>query len=50
MIYLIKEILPFGHTRTVQICNNESEVVIFLSRYVNKCKNLGEIKIDKVAL
>lgn len=50
MIYLIKEILPFGHTRTVQICNNESEVVMFLSRYVNKCKNLGEIKIDKVAL
>lgn len=50
MIYLIKEILPFGHTRTVQICNNESEVVVFLSRYVNKCKNLGEIKIDKVAL
>lgn len=50
MIYLIKEILPFGHTRTVQICNNESEVVIFLSRYVNKCKNFGEIKIDKVAL
>ena len=50
MIYLIKEVLPFGHTRTVQICNNESEVVIFLSRYVNKCKNIGEIKIDKVAL
>lgn len=50
MIYLIKEILPFGHTRTVQICNNESEVVIFLSHYVNKCKNIGEIKIDKVAL
>lgn len=50
MIYLIKEILPFGHCRTVQICNNESEVVLFLSRYVNRCKNIGEIKIEKVAL
>ena len=50
MIYSIKEILPFGHSRTVQLCNNESEVVLFLSRYVNKCKNLAEIKIEKVAL
>lgn len=50
MIYLIKEVLPFGYSRTVQICNNESEVVLFLSRYVNKCKNFGEIKIEKVAL
>lgn len=50
MIYLIKEALPFGYTRTVQICNNESEIIIFLSRYVNKCKNIGEIKIEKVAL
>lgn len=50
MIYIIKEVLPFGYTRTVRQCNNESEVVLFLNQYVNKCKNIGEIKIEKVAL
>lgn len=49
-IWLIKEVLPFGFTRTIQQCNNESEVVIFLHRYVNKCKNIGEVIVEKKAL
>lgn len=50
MIWLIKEVLPFGFTRTVQQCNNETEVVIFLHNYVNKCRNIGELIVEKKVL
>ena len=31
-------------------CNNETEVVIFLHNYVNKCRNIGELIVEKKVL
>lgn len=51
MIYLINEITKtlFGdRIKTVQMCNNASEAVIFMTKYVNGKKNNGKIEIQKV--
>lgn len=50
MIFLIHETFCNIHTRTVKVCNNETELILTLNDPDFKKKVKGKISVEKVVL